>query len=46
LEQAEHAGNRVNLDGGAGYFRSLNAAVFEGTECWLLSDAGRVPLLP
>ena len=46
LDTPEHAGNRVNLDGGAGYFRPLCAAVFEGTQCWLLSDAGRVPLLP
>lgn len=46
LDHPEHAGNRVNLDGGAGYFRPLCAAVFEGTDCWLLSDAGRVPLTP
>ncbi|WP_227269108.1 metallophosphoesterase family protein [Roseobacter weihaiensis] len=46
LEHPQHAGNRVNLDGGAGYFRPLNAAVFEGRDCWLLSDAGRVPLIP
>ena len=46
LEHPEHAGNRVNLDGGAGYFRPLHAAVFEGRECWLMSDNGRVPLLP
>ncbi|MFK7878905.1 metallophosphoesterase family protein [Roseobacter sp.] len=46
LEQPEHAGNRVNLDGGAGYFRPLHAAVFEGRDCWLLSDAGRQPLRP
>ncbi len=46
LDHPEHAGNRVNLDGGAGYFRPLNAAVFEGTDCWLLTNAGRVPLVP
>lgn len=46
LEHPQHAGNRVNLDGGAGYFRPLHAAVFEGHDCWLLSDAGRVPLIP
>lgn len=46
LENPEHAGNRVNLDGGAGYFRPLHAAVFEGRDCWLLSDAGRQPLRP
>lgn len=46
IEHPEHAGNRVNLDGGAGYFRPLHAAVFEGRNCWLLSDQGRVPLTP
>lgn len=46
LDHPEHAGNRVNLDGGAGYFRPLHAAVFEGRDCWLLTDKGRVPLLP
>ncbi|MGC3938079.1 metallophosphoesterase family protein [Roseobacter sp. EG26] len=46
LDHPEHAGNRVNLDGGAGYFRPLHAAVFEGTECWLLSANGRIPLRP
>lgn len=46
LEHPEHAGNRVNLDGGAGYFRPLHAAVFEGTDCWLLSEVGRIPLQP
>lgn len=44
LDHPEHAGNRVNLDGGAGYFRPLHAAVFEGRDCWLLSDLGRIPL--
>ena len=46
LDYPMHAGNRVNLDGGAGYFRPLNAAVFEGLDCWLLTEAGRVPLRP
>ena len=46
IEHPEHAGNRVNLDGGAGYFRPLHAAVFEGRTCWLLSENGRVPLRP
>ncbi|MFK7746613.1 MAG: metallophosphoesterase family protein [Roseobacter sp.] len=46
LDTPEHAGNRVNLDGGAGYFRPLHAAVFEGRSCWLLSDVGRIPLTP
>lgn len=46
LDHPKHEGNRVNLDGGAGFFRPLSAAVFEGTDCWLLTDAGRVPLVP
>ena len=46
LDTAEHYGNRVNLDGGAGYFRPLCAAVFEGRECSLLTPTGRSPLAP
>ncbi len=46
LDHPEHYGNRVNLDAGAGYFRPLHAAVFEGRDCWLLTDQGRVPLRP
>lgn len=46
LEYPMHAGNRVNLDAGAGYFRPLQVAVFEGRDCWLLSETGRVPLAP
>lgn len=46
LKYPQHAGNRINLDGGAGYFRPLNVAVFEGKQCWLLSEAGRIPLEP
>lgn len=41
-----HCGNRVNLDTGAGYFRPLTAAVFEGRDCWILSNQGREPLTP
>lgn len=44
--RAEHRGNRVNLDSGAGYGRPLSAAVFEGRDCWLLTEAGRVALTP
>lgn len=46
LDHPEHVGNRVNLDGGAGYFRPLHAAVFHDRDCWLLSENGRVPLAP
>lgn len=44
LDHPQHHGNRVNLDGGAGYGNPLIPAVFEGRECWLLTDRGRVPL--
>ncbi|WP_108861060.1 metallophosphoesterase family protein [Ruegeria sp. Alg231-54] len=46
VDAAEHCGNRVNLDAGAGYGRPLATAVFEGRQCWLLTDAGRAPLEP
>lgn len=46
LDAPGHFGNRINLDGGAGYGRPLAAAVFEGRECFLLTDAGRVKLEP
>jgi serine/threonine protein phosphatase 1 len=46
VDAATHYGNRVNLDTGAGYGKPLTAAVFEGTDCWRLSDAGRVALTP
>lgn len=46
LEYPEHFGNRIDLDGGAGYGRPIHPAVFEGTKCWLLTDEGRVPLTP
>ncbi len=45
-QQAEHLGNRVNLDSGAGFGRDLTAAVFEGRDCWVLTDQGRVQLNP
>ncbi|WP_170571635.1 metallophosphoesterase family protein [Ruegeria atlantica] len=44
--QAEHRGNRINLDGGAGIGRPLVPAVFEGQDCWLLTESGRLPLTP
>ncbi|MEL6839097.1 MAG: metallophosphoesterase family protein [Pseudomonadota bacterium] len=46
LDHPQHHGNRVNLDGGAGYGNPLIPAVFEGRDCWLLTDNGRVPLAP
>jgi serine/threonine protein phosphatase 1 len=44
LEKPRHYGNRVNLDGGAGYGNLLVPAVFEDGQCWTLSDAGRTKL--
>ncbi len=46
LDTPTHLGNRVDLDGGAGYGRPLVPAVFDGTICFTLTDQGRVPLLP
>ncbi|OED37099.1 serine/threonine protein phosphatase [Chromatiales bacterium (ex Bugula neritina AB1)] len=46
VPEATHYGNRVNLDTGSGYGKPLTTAVFEGTNCWLLTETGRVPLLP
>ena len=46
LDQPQHFGNRIDLDGGAGYGRPLRPAVFEGTDAWILTADGRVPLVP
>lgn len=46
LETPQHHGNRVNLDGGAGWGRPLIAAAITGQSVFVLSDDGRVPLLP
>lgn len=46
LDTPQHHGNRVNLDGGAGYGRPLVPAVFEGRDCWLLTGNGRMALRP
>ena len=46
LDHPAHFGNRIDLDGGAGFGRALWPAVFEGRDCWLLDDTGRVPLTP
>ena len=44
LKHPGHFGNRIDLDGGAGWGRPLWPALFEGRDCWLLSETGRVPL--
>ncbi len=46
VEVATHYGNRINIDGGAGYGRPLVAVVFDGRECWSMTEQGRVPLIP
>lgn len=46
LDTPTHFGNRIDLDGGAGYGRPLVPAVFDGRDCWLLTDGGRIPLVP
>ena len=46
VDAPEHHGNRVTLDSGAAFGRDLTAAVFEGAACFILTDQGRVPLLP
>ena len=46
VDWPEHHGNRVALDGGAGWGRTLHVAVFEGRDCWLLDDQGRHALQP
>lgn len=42
----EHAGNRVNLDGGTGFGRPLIPGVFEDGQVWVLTEAGRQRLAP
>ncbi|MFN3208250.1 MAG: metallophosphoesterase family protein [Roseovarius sp.] len=46
VDRPEHHGNRVALDTGAGWGRTLQAAVFEGRDVWVLTDEGRLPLTP
>ncbi|PZX15038.1 serine/threonine protein phosphatase 1 [Palleronia aestuarii] len=46
LDTPTHYGNRVNLDGGAGYGRPLVPVCFEGRESAILTEAGRVRLVP
>lgn len=46
IDTATHHGNRLNIDGGAAYGRPLCAVVIEDGAVHLLTDGGRVPLLP
>lgn len=42
----EHRGNRVNIDSSAAYGGPLTAIAIEGRDVFLLTDGGRVALLP
>ncbi len=44
LDAPQHHGNRVNMDGGAGYGRPLVPAVFEDGQAWTLTPTGRIAL--
>jgi len=44
LDKPTHFGNRIDLDGGAAYGRPLSPVVFEGKECWVLTNEGRTKL--
>jgi serine/threonine protein phosphatase 1 len=46
VDAPTHYGNRINLDAGAGYGHPIIVAVFEGTECSILTKTGRMPLKP
>ena len=46
IELPRNYGNRVNLDSGAGFGRSLTAAVFDQDRVWVLETRGRIPLAP
>ncbi len=46
LDQATHYGNRINIDSSAAYGGPLTAIVLEGRDAFVLTDAGRVPLVP
>ena len=46
LEFPTHHGNRINLDSGAGYGRTLVPAVLDGGEWFTLDENGRAPLRP
>ncbi|MDA1238651.1 MAG: metallophosphoesterase family protein [Proteobacteria bacterium] len=41
-----HFGNRVNLDGGAGFGCPLVPVKFKGRDSWLITDKGNLPMEP
>lgn len=44
LDAAQHYGNRLNLDSGAGYGDPATVAAIEGRRAWALTPGGRIPL--
>jgi serine/threonine protein phosphatase 1 len=46
LDTPQHHGNRVNIDGGAGYGRPLVPVVFDGGQAFTLTEGGRIALNP
>lgn len=46
VEEATHYGNRLNIDTGAGFGLALSAVAVEGRRAWLLTQEGRVELVP
>jgi serine/threonine protein phosphatase 1 len=46
LDFPQHHGNRINIDGGAGYGRPLVPTLFDGAGWFTLDDNGRTPLHP
>jgi serine/threonine protein phosphatase 1 len=46
VDRPTHYGHRVNLDAGAGYGEPLAVAFVDGRTVWLVTEDGRVPLLP
>ena len=46
LDAPQHYGNRLNLDGGAGYGRPLVPVVISGWDAWALTENGRTAITP
>lgn len=44
LDNPQHHGNRLNIDGGAGYGRPLHPVLIAGRDAWLITAQGRVAL--
>lgn len=46
VDEAEHHGNRVNIDSGAGFGRALTVVAIEGRDVFALEEDGRKRLTP